>query len=159
MSEETADVSEDTTFDPIGTQDEFDKRVSARIARERAKFADYADLKTKAAQLDEIQESAKTETQKALDRIRSLETELETERFNTLRQQVAAAKSVPPHRISGNTQEELETSAEEYLAEVAQLSKQQRTKSATYKSGATASDNRLDPKDRSAAAVRALQGG
>ena len=34
MSEETADVSEDTTFDPIGTQDEFDKRVSARIARE-----------------------------------------------------------------------------------------------------------------------------
>jgi hypothetical protein len=159
MSEETEIVTDDVAFDPITSQEEFDKRVSARIARERAKFADYNDLRTKAEQFDEIQQAAKSETEKALERVASLEKELETERFNSLRSQVASKKGVPAHRISGSTVEELEASADDYLAEVGELAKTQRPprSSGALKSGATGSDNRLDPKEKAAQAFRQLR--
>lgn len=159
MSEDISDNDVEVDFDPITSQEEFDKRVSARIARERAKYADYSDLKAKASQFDEIQQAAKSETEKALERISALEKELETERFNTVRSQIASKKGVPAHRISGATPEELEASADDYLAEVAELAKQQRPKSNSYKSGATGSDNRMDPKEKAAHALRSLRSG
>ena len=42
-----------------------DKIVSERIARERGKFADYNDLKAKAAKFDEIEAQNATELEKA----------------------------------------------------------------------------------------------
>jgi len=161
MSEQpTPEIDTDTVseFEAITSQEDFDKRVSARIARERAKYADYTDLKTKAAEFDKLQEASKTEVQKVSERMAQLEKELESERFNTVRTTVASAKGVPAHRISGSTVEELETSAEDYLAEVSELAKAQRPKATSYKSGATGSDNRLDPKDRAAAVVRNFRG-
>jgi hypothetical protein len=90
-----------------------------------------------------------------------LEKELESERFNTVRTAVASAKGVPAHRISGSTVEELESSADDYLAEVTELSKAQKPKATSYKSGATGSDSRMDPKTKSAAMIGQLfrQGG
>lgn len=51
-------------FNPITSQDEFDHRIGDRLARERAKFADYDALKEKAAKFDEVDAASKTELQK-----------------------------------------------------------------------------------------------
>lgn len=158
MSEDAAPVEDSVEFDPITSQEEFDKRMSGRLARERAKFADYADLQAKAAKLDELEMAAKTDSEKQLERISQLEKELESERFNSLRSQIATRKGVPAHRISGTTPEELEASADDYLAEISELTKTQRPKSA-LKSGATGTDNRLDPKERAAQAFRQIRSG
>jgi hypothetical protein len=60
-------------FTPPATQDEFNALVAERVKRERAKYADYSDLKTKAAQFDEFAESQKTEIQKANERAEAAE--------------------------------------------------------------------------------------
>src|SRR5882762_5281206 len=49
------------------TQAEVDRIAADRAARERAKFADYDDLKAKAAQVDAAEEAKKDELQKAKD--------------------------------------------------------------------------------------------
>jgi histone H3/H4 len=126
------------------------------LARERAKYADYTDLKSKAAEFDRLQEASKSEVQKVSERMAQLEKELESERFNNVRTAVASAKGVPAHRISGSTVEELESSAESYLAEVSELSKAQKPKATSYKSGATGSDSRMDPKAKSAAMIQQI---
>ena len=157
MSEQpTPDIESEapSEFDPITSQEAFDKRVAARIARERAKYADYNDLKTKAQKLEEIESASKSEAQKAQEQVAQLQKELEAERFNTVRNRVASKHGVPAHRISGSTEEELDASAADYLAEISELgkSRQQKPPSA-LKSGATANDQRLDPKEKAAAMV------
>lgn len=56
-------------FKAITSQEELDRRVGDRLARERAKFADYDDLKAKAAKFDEVDQASKTELQKLQDGI------------------------------------------------------------------------------------------
>ena len=147
MSEENISTEvTPTDFEPIVSEEQLEKRIGARLARERAKYADYTDLKTKAAEFDKLQEASKSEVQKVSERMAQLEKELESERFNTVRTAVASAKGVPAHRISGSTVEELESSADDYLAEVTELAKAQKPKATSYKSGATGSDSRMDPK-------------
>jgi hypothetical protein len=63
------DASADAEFKPITNQDELDRRVGERLARERQKFADYDDLKAKAAKFDEAQAASKTELQQLQDAI------------------------------------------------------------------------------------------
>ena len=59
-------------FTPINTQEEFDAMIKDRLARERAKFADYEDIRT---QLADAQgkiadfEKAIESNQKAYDKI------------------------------------------------------------------------------------------
>ena len=53
-------------FAAITSQEEFDKRLSERLTRERAKFADYADLKAKAEAHDKALADAMTEQEKAV---------------------------------------------------------------------------------------------
>jgi len=57
-------------FEPITSQEELDKRIGPRLAREREKFSDYADLKKKADEYDKAVEAAKTEQEKAVDAAR-----------------------------------------------------------------------------------------
>lgn len=62
----SADQSGTSTFVPITSQEEFDERIKARIARVKATPpADYEDLKAKAAKWDEAQEASKSELEKA----------------------------------------------------------------------------------------------
>lgn len=63
-------------FSPIETQEQFDKAIKARINRERDKFADYEELKEKAARLDEIEAANKSEIEKATERAEKAETKL-----------------------------------------------------------------------------------
>lgn len=62
MPEES--VETETTFSPPSSQEEFDKMVGARLARERQRFADYDDLQQKAKKFDELQEASQSELEK-----------------------------------------------------------------------------------------------
>ena len=55
------------------TQEQVDAIVKDRLSRERDKYKDYADLKSKAAEYDKQQEANKTELQKAQEKAESLE--------------------------------------------------------------------------------------
>lgn len=58
------------------TQEEVNKFLGDERRRERAKFADYDDLKTKAARLQEIEDANKTEAQKQADKYAAIEAQL-----------------------------------------------------------------------------------
>ena len=62
---ESQGAPEPSAFEPITSQDEFDKRLAARLQRERSKFADYDDLKSKVANLDKITADARSEGEKS----------------------------------------------------------------------------------------------
>lgn len=59
------------------TQEELNSIVSDRLRRESAKYSDYEELKQKAQKLDEIEESSKSELQKATEKANELQTELD----------------------------------------------------------------------------------
>lgn len=64
-------------------QPDLDKIVAARVAQKLKQYGDLEQLKSKAARLDSLEESQKSETQKLQDRIAALEQErsqLEQER-------------------------------------------------------------------------------
>lgn len=58
-------------FEPISSQAELDRILGERLARERAKYADYNDLKAKAAEFDKAAEAARTEHEKAVEAAKS----------------------------------------------------------------------------------------
>lgn len=60
---QTQGAPADKTF----TQAEMDAIIGDRLKRERQKYADYDELKTKAAAYDEAEEAAKSELQKAVE--------------------------------------------------------------------------------------------
>lgn len=101
---------------PLETKSFTQEQVNALLAetkrKEREKFADYDDVKAKAAQLDQIEQASKTETQKALDRAAELEKELST--YKTKEQVAAWAaeitkdSEIPASVLRGSTREELE---------------------------------------------------
>ena len=68
--EEQAKGAEAAEFKAITSQAELDKLLGDRLARERAKYADYDDLKAKATAADEAN---KTEAEKAAERIKAAE--------------------------------------------------------------------------------------
>ena len=55
-------------FKPPATQADLDRIIAERLNRECAKYADYQDLRKKAEQFDQLQESQKTELEKAIGR-------------------------------------------------------------------------------------------
>lgn len=115
-------------FEPITTQEEFDKVIKERIERAenkvRSQFGDYEELKKKAQAYDEDEEAKKTELQKANDRIAELEdeakkrTEADTQR--ELRAKVAKETGVPEELITGTDEESMKAYADK-LAEFAKV--------------------------------------
>lgn len=111
------DATEETTtqgkeFTPPSTQEELDQVIQARIARERNKFADYEDVKAKAARLDEIEQANKSETEKQEEIFKALQAENEALKLESLRSRVAADKGVPANLLSGTTEEEINAAAD-----------------------------------------------
>ena len=97
------------------TQSELDAIVRDRLKREREKYADYADLQTKAKAYDEAQEAAKSELQKAVERAERAEAELTTMRQEQERSalvaKLAAEKGVSAEmlaRMAGDVAENAE---------------------------------------------------
>lgn len=64
------------------TQADLDRIIGDRLARERARFADYDEIKRKAAEHDAALEAAKTDADKAIDAARSEGEKAATERVN-----------------------------------------------------------------------------
>lgn len=128
MAEETAPTTgtEETNeqgteavkeFQAITSQEDFDKAIQARIARERAKIpADYDDLKAQAAKFAEWENSQKTEAQKQADELAAAQAQIAELTTARIRAEVAAAKGVPVDLLSGGTQEELEAAADALIA-------------------------------------------
>lgn len=154
MDEQVSDDAPD--FEPITSQEEFEKRLSGRLAREAKKYADYDDLKAKAARFDEL-ETAQVEANKTWEqKYRDLETQLAAKDKAVWAAEIAAAKGVPASRIRGETREEMEADADELAALLVKDTKPRPTVSG-LKSGASNSDLRMDPKERAAAALRSFR--
>lgn len=117
-TEETNEQSKpaEKEFEAITSQDDFDKAIQARIARERAKFADYDELKAAADKLREFEDAQKTEAQKQQEALEQAQRELAELTVAKTRAEVAASKGIPAELLSGSTQEELEASAEALIA-------------------------------------------
>lgn len=114
-----APAEQERTF----TQTELDAIVRDRLKREREKYADYADLQTKAKAYDEAQEAAKSELQKAVERAERAEAELTAMRQERERSELvarlAAEKGVSAEmlaRMSGDVAENAAWLAEQDAA-------------------------------------------
>lgn len=81
-------------FEPITTQEDLNRIIGERVQRERAKFADYRDLKAKASRLDEIEEANKSETQKLADAMAAAERDRDQARAEALRLRVATKHGI-----------------------------------------------------------------
>jgi hypothetical protein len=116
---ESNDQADNSGFTPPATQDELNKIISERIARERAKFSDYSDLKSKAAKFDELDQASKSEQERLTERLAAAEARAAEIEGRALRLEVAAENGLTPaqaKRLVGSTREELEADAEELLA-------------------------------------------
>lgn len=60
-------VKQEATEERTFTQSELDAIVADRLKRDRAKYADYEQLKDKAAEYDRLSEASKSELQKAVE--------------------------------------------------------------------------------------------
>lgn len=134
-----------TDFEPITDPEVLDKIIGARLARERAKYADYADLKAKAEQFDKVSKTAE-------QRIAAVENELKAEREQGIRKDVAADKGVPVGLLKGKTREECEAEADELLAFRGKVEKPKPAGGALKTT--FGSDTKLDPKERAAQLLR-----
>ena len=101
------------------TQAELDSIVENRLARERGKYADYEDLKEKAAKFDKAQEDAKSELQKAQEQAAEYKSKLDAREKELAaakaRSKVASETGVPEHLLSGTTEEACKAQAEALL--------------------------------------------
>ena len=59
-----------TEFQPITSQEEFDRRLSRRLNSERAKYRDYDTLKSKAEQFDLLARESQTDREREIDEAR-----------------------------------------------------------------------------------------
>jgi len=113
---EQTDTATEETFTAPASQEELDRIIQARLDRERKKFADYDDLKTRAAKLAEIESANQTEAEKVQARLDAAEKRASELESKALRAEVAAAKGVPVALLTGSTQEELEAAADALIA-------------------------------------------
>lgn len=114
--ETTPSVGQETPEQQTFTQDDVNRIVAKRVA----KYADYDELKQKAAKFDEQVEAGKSELQKATEKASSLQAELDAlkqaESIRVMREEVADAKGIPARLLTGTTAEECEAQATDLLA-------------------------------------------
>lgn len=111
-----APATEARTF----TQEEVNKLVAERLQREKAKYTDYESLKEKADKLDALEESSKSELQKATEKAERLEKELksikEEQSVKSIRDKVSEETGVPASLLTEKTEEACKAQAESILA-------------------------------------------
>lgn len=101
-SEQVTDDTERGEFQAITSQDQLDKIIAKRVARERAKYADYDELKAIAHKAGESNAQLKAEVEalkKAADRRGWVE-------------QVAGETGIPAGVLRGETLEEIQAHAQ-----------------------------------------------
>ena len=113
MSDDPTPTSDQPVGDPepqTFTQADVDRIVRERVQRERAKYADYDELKERAGQATTLEE-----------RVAQIERQAQANEARAMRAEIANAKGLTPtqaKRLVGNTREELEADADELLADL-----------------------------------------
>lgn len=101
------------------TQADLDRIVKDRLTREREKYGDYDALKAKADKFDEIEEASKTELQKATERAKALQDELDAfkkaESLRTMREKVAHDTGVPVNLLTAESEDACKEQAKQIL--------------------------------------------
>jgi len=153
----TAGQDHGEEFKAITSQADLDRIIGDRLARERGKFADYDELKAKAAKLDEHEQASKSEVQKAIERAEAAEKRAAELEAKDQRAQWAAEivedSAVPASALRGSTRAELE----EHFAVLKDLIKPQSQTRTSTPPGKPASG--AGEKGRAAAALRELRKG
>lgn len=86
--------NDDGGFTPPTSQEELNKIIEKRLARERSRFEDYDDLKAKAQKLDDIEAANKSELEKVNDAKAAAEKAAAEAQAEALRWKVAAKHGV-----------------------------------------------------------------
>lgn len=120
MQVSTTEGADNTQEARTFTQEELNKIVEGRVAKERAKAnADYEELRAKASKFDEMEEARKSELQKATEKADKLQAQLDAinkaNEIREIKEKVSAETGVPVHLLSGNTEEECKTQADGIL--------------------------------------------
>lgn len=120
VHQETTPAAAEQQSERVFTQAEMNAIITDRLSRERTKYADYDDLKAKAAKFDAAEEAGKTELQKANERTAALQKELDALKsaniLRDLRQKVSKETGVPAELLSGDTEENCTAQAKAILA-------------------------------------------
>lgn len=103
-------------FTPPASQEDLDKIITARLTREREKFAGYEDLKAKAEKWDQAEEANRSELEKVQTVAQQEKARADAAELRAVRAEVAAAKGVPANLLAGSTKEDLEASADQALS-------------------------------------------
>ncbi|MDO5533224.1 MAG: hypothetical protein Q4F65_01045 [Propionibacteriaceae bacterium] len=106
-----AGQTEEAAYTPPATKADLDALIAERVAQ----FADYDELKGKAAKFDEAENANKSELQRAQEAAAEASKRAEAAEARVLRADVAADKGVPAALLSGSTKAELEASADALL--------------------------------------------
>lgn len=92
------------------TQAEVNSFLKREEEKIKAKYADYADLQSKAAKLDEIEAANKSELEKANERAAKLKAELDgikqAAALREMREKIATDNNIPVELLTGATEEE-----------------------------------------------------
>jgi hypothetical protein len=133
-------------FEAITSQEQLDKVLGERLTRERAKFADYDDLKVKASRLDTIEAEKQTESEKTAKDIADLKDEVAKARRESARLRIATEHGISdPKRIALFLTGEDEATLVEQAKELAAIDADRATREAE---GKKRSSNRV-PKEGS----------
>lgn len=157
MSEENENEGQQQAdeFKPITSQDELNRLIGDRINSVKAKFADYDDVKAKAAQLDEIEQANKSELEKERERAEAAERRAGEAERTSLQTRVATELGVPIEVVHGEDEESMRKSAQSVL-EWRDSGKRTPPHPKSLQSGSSGSSD--DGGSRAAAAVRKLRG-
>lgn len=112
-SEDAPKSNEDESFKAITSQEDLDRIVQARVARVEAKYADYDDLKAK---WQEIEDSSKSELEKATARAEAAEQAAQASVRRALVLEAANKYGVPAdyiNLIAGDDEEAINLAAEQ----------------------------------------------
>ena len=98
------------------TQEQVDQIVEKRLAKERGKYKDYDELKSKAMRLDEMENAGKSELDKLKESNAALRKQIDDAAAEKQHaewvSEVAKDKGVPAELLRGGTKEELEAHAD-----------------------------------------------
>ena len=144
-------------FKPITSQDDLNRIITKRIERERARFADYDEVKQKATEFDKFAEANKTELQKVLERAEAAEKKAAAfeakEQRTKWAEEIVKDSGVPAAALRGSTKEELQ---EHFNVLKALVTKPSPTRTATPPGKPSPGDGE---KGRAAAALREMRRG
>lgn len=142
-------------FTAITSQEEFDKRLSARLERERAKYADYDDIKS---ELTKIQDANRSELDKATEKAAQSAKDVADKDAENARLRAAIKHKLEEADVAaleGVPADKVDALAERLAG--GRKTTTARTTAAGLQSGAGNGTQQLTGKERAAAALRQLR--